>query len=496
MSGEKGGHSMQTVSITIDGRTVTTRQDSTILEAALSAGINIPTLCHMENQSVKANCRICLVEVEGARTLQPACATKVNQDMQVVTNSPGIMEARRASLELILSHHAIDCQSCVRLGNSYHEDLREELCSYCFYCDCPRDGDCELQQLAKEYDVIGLAYPWYQREPEIDRSPASFEKNPSKCILCRRCVSACGEIQGVYAWSVVGRGHESNVTPVGGVPLAKSPCVECGQCVRSCPTGALIEKHDFHDLPDAIANSEKTVVARAEPHFLRKYLALAGLNPEQYSIANLRAGLKRLGIQIMSGNDKAEHEAVAALEQEQSRRQGNLPLISISCPSALRFMKTHYPALMRLLSETPSPQGMFGWQARDIYGDRTYALSLTACSAKKMEAAEDCYISQVMSPRELHRLFSRSGVDLTRLDPVEVTEPDTQIMVPPKVNAIEEKECAFAGKQMKAVRANGLKAVAEILEQVAAGSCGAQYIQLQACPEGCTSVSLSFFDKL
>lgn len=487
---------MQTVDIIIDGRTVTTPKDSTILEAARTVGIDIPTLCHMDNQSIKANCRVCLVEVKGARTLQPACATRVNQKMEVVTHSPEIMDARRACLELILSHHAIDCQSCVRLGNSHHEDLREDFCSYCFYCDCSRDGDCELQQLAKEYNVNGLIYPWYQRKPEIDRSSASFEKNPSKCILCRRCVSACGEIQEMHVWSIVGRGHESDIIPVGGVSLAESSCVECGNCVRSCPTGALKEKHDFHDLPDAIADHEKTVVARIEPYFLRQYLELAKLDPEQYGIAHLKTGLKKLGFDIVLGNAQAEQEAVTTLKQELNHRANNLPFIGISCPAVMRFIKDRYPALLTHVAETPSPQGLFGRLVQAANGKGTYTVSLTPCSAKKMEGKEDCCINQVVSPKELHRLFSRSGVDLTHLEPVELDGDDVQIMISPVVQAIEEKKFIFAGKELRALRANGLKAVVAVLGEVATGTCDAGYIQLQACPDGCFSVSESLFDHV
>lgn len=235
---------MSTVTIKLNGASYTVEAGSTILEAAASVGVRIPSLCYLKDQEVKANCRVCLVEVKGSRTLQPACAVKVSEGMEIQTDTPEVHEARRTSLQLILSHHPIDCQSCVRLESSHLEDLSKELCSMCFYCDCVRDGDCELQKLVEEYNINHLDFPWEQKQLKEDHSAPSIVKNPNKCILCRRCVEACSG-QGIGVWHVAGRGNKAQITTAFNRPLAATDCVECGQCVRSCPVGALYESQDY-----------------------------------------------------------------------------------------------------------------------------------------------------------------------------------------------------------------------------------------------------------
>ena len=224
---------MSAVNLTIDGVAVSAEADSTILEAAKSVGIIIPTLCHHPDQSVKANCRVCLVEVKGK--LVPSCATKVSEGMSVQTRSKAAVTGQKTSLELILSHHPMDCQHCARNGACEVVDLSDEMCSYCYFCDCVQDGNCELQDLAREMNATFGDFPWTPQTEKLDESTTSIAKDPNKCILCRRCIGACSEIQGINAWSVIGRGEHSKIVPALGLSLSETPCVQCGLCVRDCP---------------------------------------------------------------------------------------------------------------------------------------------------------------------------------------------------------------------------------------------------------------------
>lgn len=488
---------MSTIQITIDGVKAGVPAGTTILDAAKSIGIRIPTLCYLPDQRIKANCRICLVEVEGMRAMQPACATPAAESMVVRTDTAEVIDARRNSLQLILSHHPIDCQSCARLGSSHIEDLTEELCGYCFYCDCVRDGDCELQQLAEEYAVNDLAYEWEQRTEAQDKTAASFSFNPNKCILCRRCVDSCGEGQGVYVWSVTGRGDETRIRTALDKPLGESACVECGQCVRNCPVGALCETQEFDDILDAAQNKHKAVIVRAEPYFLQEYLRLSGQESGGFTIDNLAAGLHRIGADLVVENGAAEREfrRKALRELEQRMDNGNNgPLLSASCPAVVRYIEKNFPELTRNLSGTPSPQQIFGRTYQELNGREAYAVSLTPCSARKMEAARQDHqgeLAQVMSPREIKRLFTRCGADLELLPARKpdirdggnyderITETDSEIVT---------AELKTGGRAIKAAAVYGLRAVQAMLEKVEDNACEYDYLQLLACPKGCISV--------
>ncbi len=481
------------IELLIDGIPVSAEEGSTILEAAKGAGIYIPSLCYLEGQAVKANCRICVVEVKGIKNPVPACATQVVSGMEVQTKSPAIIEERRRCLQLILTHHPIACQSCVRLGNSRHCDLSKELCKMCVYCDCVKDGDCELQRLIEEYDVNGMDYIWHEKERSMDDTARSFVKDPSKCIMCRRCVGACGEVQGVYTWSVTGRGCEADIKPAGAVSIAESPCVECGLCVRSCPVGALFEVQNLDDLPDAVQDYSRMVVARADSRFLAPYLRISKLQNEGMDSGNLSAGLRYFGVDVVIGNEQADQETFDALTKELDKRlaaKDTLPLITATCPSAVRYLKKHYPELVSHLSQVPGAQELFGRWAKETWGDGAYTLSLTSCSAKKMEAADSRAVDQVMSPRELSRLFDCSGVDLKRLPKKGVDENTDQIdnMAETGMAAgIRTREVKRGDKTIYMASAWGLRAVKQVLDQVRSGSKTYDYIELLACPDGCRS---------
>lgn len=475
---------MSDIIVTIDGKQISVPTGSTILDAAKRAQIRIPTLCHLENQEVKGVCRICVVEVEGARTLQPACATPVRDGMVVHTDTEAVRASRKTNLALILAHHPMDCQSCVRMENCHIEDLEEDLCNACLFCDCvKKDQDCELCALVEEYDVNGMPFEWTRRTEPEDVSTASIIRNPNKCIECRRCIAACAQWQDMHVLGLSGRGAELHVGTVMGIPLANTKCVECGQCVRVCPVGAVFEHQDLDRLPEAITDKGKTVTVRIEPYFLEQYLRLAELDSEKYGMGHLVAGLKRLGVDCIVSNQYEENNAEIFLRRE--LLHADKPVISAFCPAAVRFVQQEFPLLSGNISRVHSPQKNFGKTH-----ETEYTVSLSPCSAKKAEAQRDVgrNVDQVMSPREIHRLFRRSGVDLTKLAPVDM---DGQIAKTHEVReaGIETGTLQIEERTVRYACVRGLRAARKLLEEVSSGAASYDYIQLQSCPEGCISTN-------
>jgi len=229
------------VNLTIDGIQVSVPEGSTILQAAKEVGVKIPTLCYHPDQAVKANCRVCVCEVEGSRLLQAACAQPVMEGMVVKTRTPKVIEARKTILELILAHHPQDCLNCIRNGN------------------------CELQDLANEYFIRDNPFTLKVRGLEKDYSTPSIFRDPDKCVLCRRCIDACSVVQSVNALGLESRGVHSMVVPTMGGDLMDSPCVMCGQCVHACPVGAIGEVEEIDKLLAAIADPDKIVVTQIAP---------------------------------------------------------------------------------------------------------------------------------------------------------------------------------------------------------------------------------------
>lgn len=481
---------MSNLTLTIDGKSVSVPAGTSILVAARVAGIRIPSLCYAEDQAVKANCRICVVEVEGMRGLQPACATAAAEGMVVHTNTPDVIDARRNNLQLILSHHPMDCQSCARLGACHIEDLSEELCSWCFYCECVKDGSCELQALAKEYAVDDLCYDWRQKELPLDTSLPSIVRNPNKCILCRRCVESCGAGQGVYVWNVTKRGNETSISTFMDKPMDQTACVECGQCVRHCPVGALYEHQELDDIRDAAQDKKTHVVVQADPYFLDHYLTFSKQEDKGYTAENLAAGMFRLHVDQVVGNGAAEEEYLRRLSDEIAAADG--VVLGASCPSVVKFVEKNFPQLADRLSKVPSPQQIFGElaQKKGAEGKQVYTVALSACSAKKAEAAradKGGAVSQVMSPREITRLFGVSGVNLAKLPARALDGAQRDLKASPAAAARVEAELEIRGRRVKAAAACGLRAVRELLQEIASGACEYQYVQLLACPDGCIS---------
>lgn len=501
------------INLTIDGMNVSVPRGSTILQAAEEVGINIPTLCYHPDQSIKANCRVCVCEVEGNRLLQAACSTPVTEGMIIKTRTPKVIEARKTILELILSNHPQDCLTCLRNQN------------------------CELQTLAEEYFIRDNPFQLTTRGYELDTSTPSIIRDQNKCILCRRCIDTCSVTQSVHALGIENRGYDSMVVPTMGKKLIDSPCVLCGQCIHACPVGAITEKEQLDELFAAIADPDKIVVTQIAPAVRLAIAEEVGMKPGEMSMETFVNGLRQIGFDyVLHTNFTAD---LTILEEgnellHRLKEGGTLPMFTSCSPGWINFCETYYPDLLDNLSTCKSPQQMFGalvktyWAEKmDIPPEKIYSVSIMPCTAKKYEAArpemqDSGYrdVDLVLTTREIGRLFRMSGIDFNRLpgsnfdswmgaytgaavifgatggvmeaalrtvyEVVTETElEDVNFTMVRGMEGIKEASVDLNGTAVKVAIAHGLSNARKLMDQVRAGESPYHFIEVMACPGGC-----------
>ncbi len=501
------------VNLTIDGIKVSVPEGSTILQAAKEVGVKIPTLCYHPDQAVKANCRVCVCEVEGNRLLQAACAQPVMEGMVVKTRTPKVIEARKTILELILAHHPQDCLNCIRNGN------------------------CELQDLANEYFIRDNPFTLKVRGLQKDYSTPSIFRDPDKCVLCRRCIDACSVVQSVHALGLENRGVHSMVVPTMGGDLIDSPCVMCGQCVHACPVGAIGEVEEIDKLLAAIADPDKVVVTQIAPAVRVAIGEEVGMKTGDMPMDVFVAGLRQVGFDyVLHTNFTAD---LTILEEgnellQRLKEGGTLPMFTSCSPGWINFCETFYPDLLDNLSTCKSPQQMFGPLAKTYWADKMgidpaniYSVSIMPCTAKKFEAARPEMnasgyrdVDLVLTTREIGRLFRMSGIDFNKLagsnfdswmgaytgaavifgasggvmeaalrTVYEVvtgnTLEDVNFEVTRGITGIKEAEVDLNGTVVKVAIANGLSNARQLMDQVRAGESPYHFIEIMACPGGC-----------
>ena len=504
------------VNIKINGRDYSVPEGSTILEAARLAGIKIPTLCYLKDINAIGACRICVVEVKGARSLVAACVYPVNEGMEIITNSPKVIESRKTTLELIISNHKRECLSCVR------------------------SGSCELQQLCYEYGIDENKFLGENPAVDIDDSAAHMVRDNSKCILCRRCVAACAVTQGIGVIGANERGFATQIASAFDMNLADTACVSCGQCITACPTGALHEKDDTDKVMDAIADPEKIVVVQPAPA-VRASLGEAfgypvGTNVEGKMIAALR----RLGFdKVFDTNFSADltimEEAHEFLERVQNG--GTLPMITSCSPGWIRYCENYFPEFIPNLSTCKSPQQMFGAIVKTYYAQKLgknpediVSVSVMPCTAKKYEinredqsAAGIPDVDITITTRELARLIKKEGIMFNDLPDEQPDSPlgegtgaavifgatggvmeaalrtavwkltgennDAPIDFKDVrgVEGIKEAEYEVAGKKVRVAVASGLANAKALLKRIKAGEASYDFIEIMACPGGCVN---------
>jgi len=503
------------IRLTIDGLPVEVEEGSTLMEAAKKLDIHIPTLCFHPDQDVKANCRICLVELEGNKLLVPACSYPAENGMSIRTHSPKVRRARRNILELILARHAQDC----------------------LHCD--RSGTCELQAVAEEMHFVKIPrYPYVARSDESDNSSPSIVRNAAKCINCGRCEYACSQVQTVHALSKVGRGFEVQFRPAYGRTLAESICVNCGQCVQACPTGALTIRDDTQVVWHAFAVPEKLVVAQVAPAVRITLAEALGEPPGSISTGRMVSAMKRVGFHKVFDTDFTADLTIMEEGHELIKRiteGGVLPQITSCSPGWIKFVEHFYPQLLPNVSSCKSPQQMFGALAKTYYAAEAginpqdiVSVSIMPCTAKKYEAGRPEMTSSgyrdvdyVLTTRELARMIKEAGIDFVNLPDGEhdapmgeytgagtifgatggVMEaalrtvyavvtgqnlPDLNITTVRGLTGVKEAsvEVGPLGKVKIAVT-HGLGNARRLLELIQAGKSDYAFIEIMCCPGGC-----------
>ena len=341
---------METIHLKIHGLDVSAPAGSTILEAAHQAGIRIPTLCYLKEINEIGACRMCVVEVKGARNLVAACVHPIGEGMEVYTNTPKLIESRKKTLQLLLSNHDKKCLSCVRSGN------------------------CELQQLCREYGVDDESYyEGVMNHYELDTSAAHMIRDNNKCILCRRCVAVCEKVQGIGVIGANNRGFDTVIGSAFEMGLGETSCVSCGQCIAVCPTGALYEKDYTNQILEAIADPDKYVVVQTAPS------VRAGLGEEfGYPMGTdvegkMAAALRRIGFDKVFDTDWAAdltimEEATELLDR--IKNGGVLPLITSCSPGWIKYCEHYFPDMTENLSSCKSPQQMFGAMLKTYFAEK------------------------------------------------------------------------------------------------------------------------------
>jgi len=507
---------MSMVSLTIDGKEIAVPTGTTILEAAKAANIRIPTLCYFPEVQAIGACRVCLVEVEGNKNLQAACVFPASEGLVVHTNSEKIQKSRKFTVELLLSAHPQECLTC------------------------SRNLKCELQRLAEELGIREIPFQGEKPKPRLDESTPSIYRDSSKCILCRRCVTVCQEIQQVGAIAAQDRGFDTYIGPAFGEDLGEVACALCGQCINVCPVGALPEKDYTQEVWKAIHDPDKVVVVQDAPAVRAALGEEFGFPPGTLVTGKMLEALRRLGFDVVFDTNFAADLTIIEEGNEllqRIRKGGILPMITSCSPGWIKFIEHFYPQLLPHLSTCKSPHQMLGALTKTYYAQKAgidpakiVTVSIMPCTAKKFECVRPEMrdsgfqdVDYVLTTRELARMIKSAGIDFVNLPEGRYDNPLGEytgaatifgatggVMEAALRTAYEVatgkklanldfaavrglegiKEAAIPVDGLGEVRvavAHGLGNAKKLMERLAAGITDYHFIEVMACPGGCVA---------
>ncbi|MFZ5802374.1 MAG: NADH-dependent [FeFe] hydrogenase, group A6 [Candidatus Omnitrophota bacterium] len=506
-------------------------EGATILDAARAVGVEIPTLCHLEGKPPIGACRICVVEVEGARTLVASCSTPVTEGMKVRTNSQRVREARRTVAELLLSEHEGSCQYC------------------------SRSDDCELKKIASHLGIKTIRYEGEKPERHFDDSTPALVRDSAKCIKCRRCVTVCREVQGVGALFPQNRGYKTVIGPAFGLDLDSVACVQCGQCAAICPVGAIQEKNSIDQVWEVLEDKTKHVVVQTAPAIRAALGECFDYPPGTLVTGKMVTALRRLGFAaVFDTNFTADltileegSELLMRLKKALVTHEPTaLPMFTSCSPGWIKFAEYYYPQYLNNLSTCKSPQQMFGAVAKTYYASKkglrpedVIVVSVMPCTAKKFEAqrpemnssgVQD--VDYVLTTRELGFMIHSAGIDFASLEDGEMDSPlgvstgaadifantggvmeaalrtvyeivtgrefptaDLRLRPIEGLEGLKEASLTVTGTlpdwnflenvELKIAVAHGLANAAKLLDSVEAGKSHYHFVEVMTCPGGC-----------
>ncbi|MCI9620955.1 MAG: 4Fe-4S dicluster domain-containing protein [Dorea sp.] len=508
------------VNLTIDGKQISVKENTTIMEAADQNGITIPSLCYLKGINEIAACRVCVVELEGKERLITACNNVAEEGMVVYTNSPKVRNHRRNTVELILSQH--DCL-CVT---------------------CPRSGNCSLQKIANDLDILEIPFkrelehqPWDKHFPLI--------RDSAKCIKCMRCIQVCDKVQGLNIWDLEGTGSRTTVNVAGHKTIEESDCSLCGQCITHCPVGALHERSDTGKVWKALADKDKIVVAQVAPAVRAAWGEQIGLAPEKATIGKIMDALKRMGVDyvfdtVFSADLTIMEEGHEFVSRFTDGELKDRPMFTSCCPGWIRFIKSQFPHLVKYLSTAKSPQQMFGAAMKTYFAqklgvspDKIFTISVMPCVAKKAEREMELFyeeyaghdIDVVITTRELVKMIRSAHIRPETLEDIESDRPmhdgtgagvifgatggvmeaalrSAYYIIkkenPPadafkavrssgfnENNGVQEAEFAIDDIKVRTAVVSGLGNTRALLNKIESGEVHYDFVEVMACPGGC-----------
>ena len=506
---------MEMINLKINDKEYSVPKNATVLEAARYAGIDIPTLCYLKDINEIGACRICLVEVKGARGLATACVCPVNEGMEIYTNTPKVIAARKMNLELLLSAHDKQCLSCVR------------------------STTCELQKLCLDYGVDENYFSGEKATYEIEDNGTSIVRDNNKCILCRRCVGACSNLQGIGAISAVNRGFDTVIAPSFNQKLTETTCINCGQCIVACPTGALHEKDDTQKVMDALADKSKHVAIFFAPSIRATLGECFGYEPGTDVEGKMVAAAKALNFDgVYDMNLTADLTIMEEAHEfiERLQNGGTLPMITSCSPGWIKYCEHYFPEMTENLSTCKSPQQMFGAMYKTYYAQKMgldpkdiVTVSCIPCTAKKFEVTRDDQnaagvpdVDIAITTREYARLVEKAGINFKILpngqfdDPFDVGSgagiifgatggvmeaalrtaaevvtgkplESVDFMEVRGTDGIKRATYKLGDIELKVAVVSGTKNAKKLLQAVQAGEEQVHFIEVMACPGGCVN---------